>query len=66
MMVIIYKEQLIYELSELRSQNAEMEKSITGNISDELAVEEVRRYAKIILEAVREPLLDYLGLRHIR
>lgn len=39
------KEQLVYELSKLRSQNAALEKSITGNISDELAVEEARRYA---------------------
>jgi len=59
------KEQLVHELSELRSQNAALEKSITGNISDELAVEEARRYAEIIMEAVREPL-DYLGLWLIR
>jgi hypothetical protein len=33
------KEQLVHERSELRSQNAVLEKSITGNISDELVVE---------------------------
>jgi hypothetical protein len=59
------KEQLVHELSELHSQNAALEKSITGNISDELAVEEARRNAEIIMEAVREPL-DYLGLWLIR
>jgi hypothetical protein len=47
------KAQLLYELWELRSQNAALEKSITGNISDELAVEEARGYAEIIMEAVR-------------
>jgi len=59
------REQLVHELSELRSQNAALEKSITGNISDELAVEEARRYAEIIMKAVREPL-DCLGFWLIR
>jgi PAS domain S-box-containing protein len=45
------------ELSELRSQNAALKKSITGNISAEIAVEEARRYAENIVETVREPLL---------
>ena len=40
-------------------------KSITGNISDELSVEEARRYAESIMGAAREPL-DYLGLWLIR
>ncbi|MGA3086770.1 MAG: PAS domain-containing protein [Thermodesulfobacteriota bacterium] len=51
------REQLVYELSELRSQNAALEKSITVNMSAELAGEEARRYAESIIETVREPLL---------
>ena len=51
------KKQLIHELSELRFQNAELKKSITGSISAELAAEEVSRYAESIVETVREPLL---------
>ena len=51
------KEQLIIELTELHSQNAALKKSITGNISAELAAEEARRYAESIVETVREPLL---------
>ena len=43
------REQLVHELPELRSQNVEMEKSITGTISAVLAIEEARRYAKSIL-----------------
>jgi PAS domain S-box-containing protein len=44
------KKQLIHELTELK-------KSITGDISTELAVEEALRYAESIVETVREPLL---------
>jgi PAS domain S-box-containing protein len=51
------KKQLIDELTELRSQNAELEKSITGSLSYELAAEEARRYAESIVGTVREPLL---------
>ena len=51
------KEQLVHELSELRSQNAALEKSITGIILFEVAAEEARRYAESIVETVREPLL---------
>jgi PAS domain S-box-containing protein len=51
------KDQLVYELTELRSQNAALKKSITGSVSAELAAEEARRYAESIVEAVREPLL---------
>jgi PAS domain S-box-containing protein len=51
------KKQLVDELTELRSQNAALKKSITGNISVELADEEARRYAENIVETVREPLL---------
>ena len=51
------KNQLVHELSELRSQNATLEKSITGNRSAELAVEEARRYAESIIDTVREPLI---------
>jgi PAS domain S-box-containing protein len=49
--------QLIHELTELRSQNAELEKSTTGIILIELAAGEARRYAESIVETVREPLL---------
>ncbi|OQW99037.1 MAG: hypothetical protein BWK74_03120 [Desulfobacteraceae bacterium A6] len=51
------KKQLVHELTELRSQNAELEKSITGSISAELMAEESSRYAESIVETVRDPLL---------
>ena len=51
------KEQLLHELTELRSQNAELQQSIAGNISAELVAEESSRYAESIVETVREPLL---------
>jgi len=51
------KKQLVHELTELRSQNAALKKSITGAISAELAAEEVGHYAESIVETVREPLL---------
>jgi hypothetical protein len=51
------REQLLIELTELRSQNAVQGKSITGSISDELATGEARRYAESIVETVRKPLL---------
>jgi len=51
------KKQLIDELTELRSQNAALEKSATGIILFELAAEEARRYAESIVGTIREPLL---------
>src|SRR3990172_1416089 len=51
------KKLLVYELTELRSQNAALKKSITGSISAELAAEGSSRYAESIVETVREPLL---------
>ena len=48
---------LLHELPELRSQNAELKKSITEITSAEVVVDEARRYAESILETVREPLL---------
>ena len=51
------KKQLELELTELRSQNAALEKSTTWIISCELAAEEARRYAESIVETIREPLL---------
>jgi PAS domain S-box-containing protein len=51
------REQLVHELTELRSHNAALEKSITGSISAELAAEEASRYAESIVETVREALL---------
>jgi len=51
------KKQLVHELTELRSQNAALKKSITGSISAELGTEESSRYAESIVETVREPLL---------
>ena len=51
------KQQLIHELTELRSQNAALKKSITGSISAALAAEEASRYAESVVETVREPLL---------
>lgn len=41
----------------LRLQNAALEKTTTGSITVELAVEEARRYAESIVETIREPLL---------
>jgi PAS domain S-box-containing protein len=51
------KKQLVCELTELRSQNAELKKSITGSVSAALAVDEARCYAESIVETVRESLL---------
>jgi PAS domain S-box-containing protein len=51
------KKQLVHELTELRSQDAALKKSITGTIYAELAAEEARRYAESIVGTVREPLL---------
>jgi PAS domain S-box-containing protein/putative nucleotidyltransferase with HDIG domain len=51
------KKQLIHELTELISQNAELKKSINGSIWSEIAAEEARRYAESIVGTVREPLL---------
>jgi PAS domain S-box-containing protein len=51
------KKQLINELTELRSQKAAINQSITLSVSAELAVDEARRYAESIVETVREPLL---------
>ena len=51
------KKQLVHELSELRSQNAELKKSITGSSSAEVVAEEARLYAESIVETVRESLL---------
>ena len=51
------KKQLVDELTKLRSQNDTLKKSITGNRSAELAVEEARRYAESIIDTVREPLI---------
>jgi PAS domain S-box-containing protein/putative nucleotidyltransferase with HDIG domain len=51
------KKQLVIELTELHSQNAELKKSLTESISAELASEESSRYAESIVETVRGPLL---------
>jgi len=51
------KEQLVHELTELRSQNTELQQSIAGSISAELVADESSRYAESIVETVREPLL---------
>lgn len=51
------REQLVHELTELRSQNTALEKSITGSISAQLAVEEYQHYAESIVETIRQPLL---------
>ena len=51
------REQLIHELTELRSQNAAQEKSITENISAQIAAEELQHYAENIVETIRQPLL---------
>ena len=51
------KEQLIDELSELRSQNAALEKSIAGHIAAQLASEEINRYMGDIADTIRQPLL---------
>ena len=51
------KKQLIDELTEMRSQNAALNQSITGSISADLVVEDARRYAESIVETVRELFL---------
>jgi PAS domain S-box-containing protein len=51
------REQLVIEMTELRSQYAALEKSITGGKSAELVTQEAIRYAESIVETVREPLL---------
>ena len=51
------REQLIHELTELRLQNAAQEKSITENISAQIAAEELQHYAENIVETIRQPLL---------
>jgi PAS domain-containing protein len=51
------KKQVVHELSELRSQYAKLEKSITGSKTSELAAQEATRYAESIVETVRGPLL---------
>jgi hypothetical protein len=44
-------------IRELRSQNAELNEPVTGNISAEHVAEEVSHYAESILETIREYLL---------
>jgi PAS domain S-box-containing protein len=51
------REQLVHELSELRSQNASLKKSITGSIAVKLVADEAGSYAESIVGTVREPLL---------
>ena len=51
------KKQLINELTELRSQDAALKKSMAGSISAEPVAEEALRYAESIVETVREPLM---------
>jgi len=51
------KDQLVHELAELHSKNAELEKTITGSIAAQLVVEEISRYAESIVETIREPLI---------
>ena len=51
------KKQLINELTDLRSQCAAQEKSITEIKLAELVAQEAARYAESIMETVREPLL---------
>jgi len=51
------REPVVHELTELRSQNAEQKKTITGSLSAEITAEEALHYAESIVETVREPLL---------
>ena len=51
------KKQLVHELTEMHSQYAKLEKSITGSKTSELAAQEATRYAESIVETVRGPLL---------
>ena len=48
------REQLFDELKKPRSQNATLEKSMTGIISYELVTEESRRYVESIVETIQE------------
>lgn len=51
------KKQLLQELTELRSQNAALEKSISGHMSDDLTMDGTYGYAESILETLRDPIL---------
>jgi PAS domain S-box-containing protein len=51
------KEQLLIELTELRSQNAVLKETKAENISVNLAIDEARQYAENIVATVRDPLL---------
>jgi PAS domain S-box-containing protein len=51
------KKQLVHELTEFRSQNAALKKTINESISAQLAVEELQHYAESIVETIRQPLL---------
>jgi PAS domain S-box-containing protein len=51
------KERLVHELSDLRSQIAELKKSITGSTSAQVVAEEALRYSESIVETIRQPLL---------
>jgi len=51
------KNQLIDELTKLRSQNVKLKKTITRSKSADLVAQEATRYTESIVETVREPLL---------
>ena len=51
------KKLFLRELMELSSQNTELKKSLSGDISAELAVDDTHRYAESILETLRDPIL---------
>lgn len=51
------KEQLVHEMTVLRSENTALRESITGGISTELAAVEARRFSESIINTVREPLI---------
>jgi PAS domain S-box-containing protein len=51
------REQLVIELTELRSENAALKKSTTESKSADLVAQEATRYAESIVETVRELLL---------
>jgi two-component system CheB/CheR fusion protein len=52
------KKQLVHELAELRSQNADLEKTRKELAVIKIAADEVSEYAESIINTVREPLIS--------
>ncbi|MEF8943255.1 MAG: PAS domain S-box protein [Desulfohalobiaceae bacterium] len=51
------KKQLLRELKELRSQNTELERSISGDVSADLTMDVTYSFAESILATLRDPII---------